>query len=242
MPTDPEALYIQLGRLVQAIPSLSQVPLSEDAHRWLGQLDALLSESDDQLNTATLRMKVDYLGSDPGTRWKTAQEITMILYRALARAELNAPIAARGAFIPAGNAFDAMAAIGNVLRSAKQSVFIVDPYMDEKALTDFAPSAAEGVTIRLLAVQQWHKPTLRPAQERWSTQYGASRPLEARLAPAKTLHDRLIIIDDEETWVLTQSLNAFAVRSPAAVVRVDDDTSALKIGAYAAIWAASMPV
>jgi hypothetical protein len=46
-----------------------------------------------------------------------------------------------GAFIPAGNAFDAMAAIGSVLRTAKQGVFIVDPYMDEKALTDFAPLA-----------------------------------------------------------------------------------------------------
>jgi hypothetical protein len=117
-----------------------------------------------------------------------------------------------------------MAVIGSVLRTAKQGVFIVDPYMDEKALTDFAPLAAEGVTIQLLADQQWHKPTLRPARERWSTQYGASRPLEARLAPAKTLHDRLIIIDDEHTWVLTQSLNAFAARSPAAVVRVDDET------------------
>jgi hypothetical protein len=214
MPMDSEALYMQLGRLVQTMPSLSHLPLSEEAHRWLGQFDALLSESGDPANRATLRTKLDFLGSDPGTRWKTAQEITMILHRALAAAELNAPIAARGAFIPAGNAFDAMTAIGSVLRTAKQSVFIVDPYMDEKALTDFAPLAAERVTMQLLADEQWHKPTLRPGRERWSTQYGASRPLEARLEPAKTLHDRLINIDDEQTWVLTQSLNAFAARSP----------------------------
>jgi hypothetical protein len=101
MPIDPEALYMQLGRLVQTMPRLSH-PLSEDAHRWLGQLDALLSESGDQLNTAMLRAKVDDLGSDPRTHVKTAQGITMILHRALAHAELNAPIAAMGAFIPAG--------------------------------------------------------------------------------------------------------------------------------------------
>jgi hypothetical protein len=86
---------MQLGRLVQTMPSLSHLPLSEEAHRWLGQFDALLSESGDPANRATLRTKLDFLGSDPGTRWKTAQEITMILHRALAAAELNAPIAAR---------------------------------------------------------------------------------------------------------------------------------------------------
>jgi hypothetical protein len=37
----------------------------------------------------------------------------------------------------------------------------------------------------------------------------------------------LIIADNSEAWVLTQSLNAFAVRSPASIVRVDAETAAL---------------
>ena len=114
--------------------------------------------------------------------------------------------------------------------------------MDEKALMDFAPLAAAGVAIRLLADEKDHKPTLRPAQQRWLTQYGASRPVEVRLAAHRILHDRLIIVDDTDTRVLTQSLNSFAARSPASIVRVDDETSALKIAAYAAIWAASSPL
>jgi hypothetical protein len=88
-----------------------------------------------------------------------------------------------------------MAAIGKVLEAAKRDVLIVDPYMDEKASMDFAP-----------ADEKDHKPTLRPAQQRWLTQYGASRPVEVRLAAHRILYDRLIIVDDTDTRVLTLKL------------------------------------
>jgi hypothetical protein len=170
------------------------------------------------------------------TKESRAREVLAILYRAWAVAQLSAPAAVQGAFIPAGNAFDAMVAVGKVLQTTTKDVLLVDPYMDEKALTDFAVQAPAAVTIRLLADHGAHKPSLKPAVKRWVAQHGATRPLEARLAPTRTLHDRLIAVDGSGVWILTQSLNAFAARSPATIVRVDPDTAALKIVAYAAIW------
>jgi hypothetical protein len=41
------------------------------------------------------------------TREIGAQQISAIAYRALAKAEMNAPVAARGEFIPAGGVLDA---------------------------------------------------------------------------------------------------------------------------------------
>ena len=216
---------------------------SDANHKWIGKLDALLAAGNDVANLAELGTNANIIQAHtPMEASRAAQGITGVLYRALAAAELRAPVSAKGSFILAGNAFDAMAAIGKVLEAAKRDVLIVDPYMDEKALMDFAPLAAAGVAIRLLADEKDHKPTLRPAQQRWLTQYGASRPVEVRLAAHRILHDRLIIVDDTDTRVLTQSLNSFAARSPASIVRVDDETSALKIAAYAAIWAASSPL
>jgi hypothetical protein len=171
-----------------------------------------------------------------------AQGLAVTVHRALAKAELKAPAAAQGSFIPAGNAFDALSAIGKILGRATRDVLIVDPYMDEKALTDFALLAPERVQIRLLSDLNSVKPTLHPAAARWVAQYGTSRPLEARLAPARTLHDRLIAIDGAVVWVLTQSLNAFATRSPASIVRVDDETAELKIPAYQAMWGSATPL
>jgi hypothetical protein len=181
----PEALYMQLGRLLQTMPANLSVRATEPIFRWLGQLDALLAEDNDKTNLLELRTAVSALhaATVPYDAFIHAQKITSILHRALAAAELKAPVSLSGSFIPAGNALDAMAAIGRVLGTAKRAVLIVDPYMDEKALTDFVPLAAEGISVRLLADEKDHKPTLRPAQERWVQQYGKKRPLEVRLAP-----------------------------------------------------------
>ena len=105
-----------------------------------------------------------------------------------------------------------------------------------KKLTEFALLAPEHVAIRLLADQNLHKATLKPAATRWVAQHGAARPLEVKLAPPKTLHDRLIAVDGVNAWTLTQSLNAFATRSPASILRADPETAALKIASYEAMW------
>lgn len=238
---DPQALYAELGRLVVEMPDLShQRLLSTEEMRWLGRVSTLVQQVGDHMDTAELTLAVQRVNS--AARASVAQDIAVILYRALAKAELKAPITDRGAFIPAGNAFDAMAAVGRVLGAAERDVLIVDPYLDDKALTDFAALAPEGVTIRLLADGGYRKPSLMPAAQRWLQQYGAVRPLEVRLTAPRTLHDRRIIVDGGRVWVLTQSLNAFATRSPASIVRVDDATAELKLEAYATLWAAASTV
>jgi hypothetical protein len=102
--------------------------------------------------------------------------------------------------------------------------------------------APEGVMVRILSDAGTVKPSLKPAAESWAKQYNGGRPLEVRLAIAKSLHDRLIAVDDAQAWTLTQSLKDFAARSPATIVKVDAETAALKIGAYAAIWQNSTPL
>src|SRR5262249_1758664 len=156
---------MQLGRLAETTPQLRLNP-SEASNRWLGKLDALFVANEDQINLAALRAETSALTAayTADERGRAAQAITLILHRALAAAELHAPVSAQGSFILAGNVFDAMAAIGKVLEAATRHVLIVDPYMDQKALTDFAPLASVGIAIRMLADEKDHKPTLRPAQ------------------------------------------------------------------------------
>lgn len=241
MTFDAESLYLQLGRLVESMPDLTRPgPLSAETHRWLGRAFALVFQVADPADIGVLTVAINNL--DSSIRDLNAHTIISVVHRALALAELEAPATAQGAFIPAGNAFDAFAAVGKVLSGATREVLIVDPYMDEKALTDFAPLASENVTIRLLADENYHKPTLKPAAVRWTSQYGNARPLEARLASARALHDRLIVVDGQDAWTLTQSLNAFAARSPASIVRVDAETAALKVAAYQDRWKAAKPL
>lgn len=234
MTVDPETLYQQLGRLIETMPDLNPYPLPPDAQQWLGRADALVNQSGDLRDSLDWRVAMGTFNSM--ARGSRIEDLKGVLYRVLASAELRAPAGVRGSFIPVGNSFDAFSALSKILQTAIEGVLIIDPYMDETALTEFGSAVPENVELRLMADQATCKPTLRPAATKWVQQYGAVRPLQVRLAPQKTLHDRAIFIDQKVAWTLTQSLKDFAKRSAAEIVRADD-TAALKIAAYERAWA-----
>lgn len=244
----PEALYRQLGQLVAEMPNdlAGPSPISADTHRWLARAAALIGEGTNRADTTSLMDYISFKSSSDGLvgilREQNAHHIATILHRALARAEMNAPATAQGAFIPVGAEFDVFQAIGKVLRAATKDVFIVDAYMDAKVLTDFAPLAPERVAVRLLTDSAYTKPeTMQPPAARWTKQYGAARPLEIRLTAPRLLHDRLIVVDGAHVWSITQSLKDFAARSPASVLRVDSDLAQLKVDAYSQLWVSATP-
>ncbi len=238
---DDQSAYVQLGRLLGSQPDLvePEQTILPDVQRWLGRVSVLVERAGNLGDAVNFRHLSDELAACTFTplRFSQAAKLQNIAQRALAVLESRSPGIA-GSFIPVGNEFDAFAAIGKLLGSAKSDLLIVDPYLDETVLTDFALSIAEGVNLRLLAGANERKASLEPAVRRWMAQHGAARPLSVRLAKPKTLHDRAIFIDNTEGWTLTQSLNAFAKRSPAEIIKATD-TSAMKIPAYEAIWSDS---
>ena len=241
MSLTPEALYLQLGSLVAEMPDLANGPITPEMNRWLGRATTLaemvLSAAGDMADVAILRVAANGLGG--AARDFNAQTITAIIHRALARAELNAPATSQGVFIAAGSTFDAFAAVGKALGEAKTDVLMVDPYADEKVLTDYAVLAPDTVSLRLLTGKETYKSTLKPAAERWLQQFGLARPLEVRLVPAKTLHDRLILVDGKTAWTLGQSFNKLAERAHTSLVRLPPEAGAEKIAAYEAMWVAA---
>lgn len=243
-PMDPTEALNRLRGLIQSEPNYrligddSEVP--PDTLKWIGQLHAVLDGMKIGVDAISLKFAADRLVKSQGR--DGGGEIRTILYRAVAHAERDAPASEQGAFVAAGNEMDAYAAISRVLASAAGRLLVVDPYMDGKALTDFLPGAHEGVELRVLTDEATMKPTLEPAAERWQSQYGASRPLQLRSAGSKSLHDRLIVVDEGEVWSLTQSFKDFAKRSHGAILKVDAETAALKIAAYLDAWDRAKPL
>jgi pimeloyl-ACP methyl ester carboxylesterase len=233
MPLSPEELYLQLGNLVMEMPDLAHCPITPEVNRWLGRASALVEEAG--LDVVPLQVAWENL-SGP-LREMNAGTITSAVYHALAKVELIAPARVQGSFIAAGNTLDAYAAVGRVLGIAKTDVLLVDPSADEKIVTEYALLAPESVAVQILADAADYKKTLKPAAERWSQQFGKARaPLEVRLAPRKTLHDRLIIVDNADVWGVGQSFNKLAERAHTSLVRMDPETGILKIAAYLEIW------
>jgi hypothetical protein len=241
---DPETLYRQLSELLLAVPDFNKPgSLSTDGYQWLARAYALVDAGGDVQDAVRMKDLTDnfdqYLFAD---RLSALRKMLTIMRRSAAVAEVNSPIAAQGSFIHAGNVFDAMAALGKVFRIATADVLVVDPYMDDIALSDFLLMVPEGVPIRLLSDQAHLKQTLQPASERWVQQHGAKRPLTVKITAPRVLHDRLILIDNSSAYISTQSLNALGARSHASVMRADPDMAQLKIDAYQQIWTNATPL
>ncbi len=239
MATDYAMYYQQIGRLLETSPDLSiqQYCSSPAALQWMGRAHALVSAVNATgYDAIAFTTALDRMGS---LSWKSGvNQIFQIMYRALGHCEIHLPAGSSGSFIPVGNSFDAFSSLSKIFSTATNDVMIIDPYMDQTALTEFGLAVPEGVQLRLLADGRDYKASLQPAALKWIEQYGTSRPLSVRLASAKSLHDRAIFINRHEAWTITQSLKDFAKRAPAEIVRADS-IAALKIEAYEAIWAAA---
>lgn len=243
---DPAAFYQQLGNLVATMPDLNTTAYcSPEGRQWLGRVAILVQEGGDVMDFAQFKVAADNLGSPatlPGgvsVHGDAVNKITSILYRTLARAEQDAPVAAQGTFIPVGASFTAIDAVSKILGTAASSVLIVDPYADGNLLSDFAVLAPEGVQLMVLSDKAGHKAGLKPMAASWAKQYGTVRPLEVRLAAAGSIHDRLIIIDNQNAWIVGQSFNALAKRAPTSMMRADSATAQMKVSAYGTAWKAA---
>lgn len=235
-----ERVIFELRNLIDTMPnfhgSASNTP---EGRMWLGRAAAMVEAAGSSLDAAGFVLAMDaVIGESNSYRHGQAvSKVASILFRTFARVESQSPPNLQGAYIPAGNAFDALAAIARVFSSATTELFIVDPYSDEKLLRDFAPLAAENVLLKVLADPFYVKASLKPAVERWQSQF-QNRPLEARLTSPRQLHDRLIIVDNKEVWIVTQSFAHLAERAPASVSRFESEAADLKLNSYRTMWAA----
>ena len=234
-----EELYIRLRQVIADMPDLYIDRVTPVLARWLGEAAFLVSECGDVVDAGMFKIEAGRVASMASSAPST---IPIILYRALARAEAGAPTSARGSFIAAGQPFDALAAVSKILHAARVDVLIVDAYAEANLLDAFLRAVPEQVPIRVLADAKALKPTLKPAVEAWGKQFGPARPLEARKAPKGALHDRLILIDRTDAWLLGQSFNQLATRSNTYLSKADQELARMKIDAYDQIWAASAPL
>ncbi len=245
MAIDSESLYVQLGQLIAEMPDLDEDGNSDavpsETYVWLGRAATLVKLIGPLVDSAAFATACDNLAS--GRRYYEANRIKSIVHRSLATAELNAPASAKGLYVAVGAAFDVLKAVSKIMNEAKSDVLVIDPYMNAKVLTDFAPLAPDGVKVRLLSdSQSTQHGMMQPAVSKWVSQYGATRLLEARLSDPRALHDRLILVDGKQAWLLTQSLKDFAVRSPGTVVRLDAELATLKVHWYEQLWLTAAPI
>lgn len=237
----PEQLLALLEAVIRDAPPLDyQQSLTEADIRWLGKADALLEASKSISALAAFRAARARLGGYSHSR----NDLLIPLYDAFSRIELLVPAAQQGAFIPGGDTWNGYAALVKIMQTECDDLLIVDPYLNSVIYTDLAPHAAARKSIRCLAAKraEYHQGLLAAAGKWVNDGISTSHPVEVRYAPAGSLHDRLIIIDSVDVWLISQSLKDIAKKSPASVTRAETELGQLKAHHYNDLWSKSEPL
>jgi hypothetical protein len=96
-------------------------PVPANVNSWFAEAILLVEQLEEVTDFVTIRSVADRLGTVRSME-TDEQSVAAIMYRALKRAEMLAPAGIQGNYIPAGQTFDAFAAVGKVLSRAKSHV------------------------------------------------------------------------------------------------------------------------
>lgn len=231
----PEQLLALLEAAIRDAPSfIYQQPVTDAEMKWLGRVDALIEASGAIPALLSFRTAREDLGSYRHDR----NRLLIPLHSAYSRVELLVPAASKGAFIPGGDTWNGYAALVRIMQTECDDLLIVDPYLNSAIFIDLAPHSAARKSVRCLAAKRSENhPGLLAAAGKWaSDDISNNHPVEVRYAPSGALHDRLIVIDGKEVWLISQSLKDIAKKSPASVSRAEAELGALKVQHYDALW------
>ena len=225
---DKVAILNELKVLAATAPDFALFSPTSRLHmEWLGKATALVTRWD-SMEGISLRSSVNYLGI-PLIRESNIAQIFSILHRAIASLELDIPTLPNQAFGP-GAVYDFMKTLRDLLASAVQNILIVDPYLDDQIFDAYLSAISPMVSVRLLARE--YAAALKPALEK----FVAQNKMNVEIRHSKSIHDRVVFLDNVSCWVLGQSIKDAAKSKPTYIAPLSSDAAQLKKADYDQIW------
>jgi hypothetical protein len=224
-----EKVRAQLEHLISTAPSFEYgVDRTIEDTRWLAKAEAMLSQGGELVDVSDFRLARARLGTFTHDPLSILRPVMTAYYRV----EALCPPSAQGVFIPQGDEWGGFAALVSLLSVPRETVLVVDPYLDAKAYCEVVGVAKAG-EIRFLAATTYRDGLNVAHAKRLAS---GDSTVHLRYGKKGALHDRLIILDNAEVWLVSQSLKDIAIRSPASLSKADDGLARMKIAAYALLW------
>jgi hypothetical protein len=232
---DQVVLLAELQALADNVPDFDTFsPTSRTHQEWLGKLHALIQQWN-RFEAASFRTSTAGIGYSI-SRPMAVSGIMGILHRAIADLQATLPTAATDQSFGPGAVYDFFKALRDLLASAEQSIFIVDPYLDEQIFDTYLAGVASQVEVRLLTYKV--NASFSPAVEKFAKQNKMA--VEARCSDK--IHDRVLFLDGRSCWVLGQSIKDAAKAKPTYLAPLDENTTVLKKTTYEQIWTVATPL
>jgi hypothetical protein len=234
--TSPEQLLALLQAAIENAPAFdSQTPLTDEEVRWLGRADALIDASGLLSAIASFRSARQKIGI---YNLFSRNDLLLPLHDAFSRVELQVPASMRGSFIAGGDTWNGYAALVRIMQTECEDLFIIDPYINSALFIELAPhvKAEEGLRC-LTAKRAENHHALLAASQKWAGDpISKAIHVAVRYTLPANLHDRLIIVDRRDVWLVSQSLKDIAKRAPASISRAEPELGQLKLQHYESVW------
>jgi len=131
--------------------------------------------------------------------------------------------------------YDFLRDLKEIILGAQTEVLVVDPYFDGQAFETYLGPLGSGCSIRILCSR--YSSDVAGHVAAFSGQYN----VKPALRKSQDLHDRLVIIDRSDCWIVGGSIKD-AGKKPTYLVPLQPNIALTKIEIYEALWCDAKPV
>lgn len=230
---DPHTLLAKLRTHIGSAPEMrGRGQFDSERIEWLAKAAALISIWQ-PMQSMSFNSACDFLVGGMNREFSYAT-VMGTMHRAISTLEQSLPTSQDQAFGP-GAVYDFFVTLRSVISSANNSLFLIDPYMDDQIFDTYLSSTPSSVSVRILCSR--YSASVKAAAVKYTTQF--STPIDAR--STSSVHDRLVFVDNAECWVMGASIKD-AASKPTYLAPLSPDVSKAKLAYYETIWGASSAI
>ncbi len=233
--TQKHIILLKLVELYEHVPDFGEGPIksmSKERH-WLSSAGALLKrisirhndEYEDSMSSLSLSCDSTSHGS----------AIDLILGQigdVIEELKLDLELDGRseiGSVYEPGEVYRFYADLKAIISGAQFGIDIVDPYFNGDAFDDYLSSAQKKISIRILADRYTDEIS------KYVSKHIEQFQSKIELRKSREIHDRLLIIDKSDCWIVGQSFKD-AAKKTTYLIPLPKAISKLKINIYSEIW------
>lgn len=160
-------------------------------------------------------------------------QIVSTISKVIHELEIKHPQSEKKQVYAAGEAYDFYSDFKTVVLSAKNHVFLIDPYINEEVFDLYVKKLSIEVTCKVLlgntnnnlktVIQKLH----------------ASPNHNVEVKTSKGMHDRVAFIDDNACWLIGQSIKDAAKKKPTYFVELPEELVHEKLAYYSELWSSA---
>ncbi|WP_144432191.1 hypothetical protein [Roseibium alexandrii] len=235
-PAEKQVLLMKLLHEFETAPDFGETYIADATsapQRWIARIGALLAR-------AGFEHKIAFRSCRQTTvqYWKVSREpFRQLLLAAAEEIKLELELDGHediGQVYGSQQQYDFLRDLKEIILGAQSEVFVVDPYFDGQAFETFLGPIGGSCSIRVLCSR--YSNDVAGHAKAFEAQYG----VKPDLRKSRDLHDRLVIIDGTDCWIVGGSIKD-AGKKPTYLVPLQPHIAPTKIAIYDGLWQQATP-